>query len=276
MLTPAPLRRTTSWRGRIVAWDRLGSGPPLVMLHGTPWSSALWRPVADVLSERFTVHLWDMPGYGASSKHVDHPVDLATQGELFRHLLGEWGLERPHVVAHDIGGAVALRARLLHGASYASLCLVDVVALRPWGSEFFTLVKEHAPVLQQLPPAIHRGAVEAYVRGASHRGLRNEDLAVLVDPWTGEEGQAAFYRQVAQADEAHTDEVEPSYGDLTEPFHVVWGAEDTWIPVDRAHRLASLVPRATVTVVPGAGHLIHLDAPEALTAELVRWTESVR
>ncbi|WP_299052231.1 alpha/beta hydrolase [uncultured Nocardioides sp.] len=274
MLTDTPLRRTTTWRGRTVAWDRLGSGPPLVLLHGTPWSSALWRPVAEALSARFAVHLWDMPGYGASSKDPAHAVDLATQGQLFAHLLGEWGLERPLVVAHDIGGAVALRARLIHGASYAALGLVDVVALRPWGSPFFTLVKEHAAVFGQLPPTIHRGAVEAYVRGASHRGLRDADLAVLVDPWTGEEGQAAFYAQIAQADEAHTDEVEPLLGSLTEPVHVVWGAEDTWIPVDRAHRLASLVPHATLSVLQGAGHLVHLDAPEALTAELVRWAAS--
>lgn len=276
MLTTVALGRTTTWRGRTVAWDRLGSGPPLVLLHGTPWSSALWRPTAEALAARFTVHLWDMPGYGASSKHPDHAVDLATQGELFAHLLGEWDLARPHVVAHDIGGAVALRARLLHGASYASLCLTDVVALSPWGSEFFTLVKEHSDVFQRLPPAVHRGAAEAYVRGASHRGLDEQDLAVLVDPWTGDEGQAAFYRQIAQADEADTDEVEPSYGTLTEPVHVVWGAEDTWIPVDRAHRLASLIPGASLSVVPGAGHLIQLDAPEALTAELVRWLERVR
>ncbi|MEU8490966.1 alpha/beta fold hydrolase [Pseudonocardia alni] len=47
---------------------------------------------------------------------------------------------------------------------------------------------------------------------------------------------------------------------------VVWGTEDTWIPVDRAHRLTAAVPGAELHLVPGAGHLIQLDAPEALTA----------
>jgi pimeloyl-ACP methyl ester carboxylesterase len=209
-----------------------------------------------------------MPGYGQSSKHSEHDVDLGTQGQLFAALLREWGLERPHVVAHDIGGAVALRARLLHGATYASLCLVDVVALRPWGSPFFRLVKEHADVFSQLPPAVHRGAVEAYVGGAAHRDLSPEQLAMLVDPWTTPDGLPAFYRQIAQADERFTDEVEPLLGELTEPVHVVWGAEDEWIPVDRAHRLHAMLPRSTVRVIPGAGHLVQLDAPEALTAEV--------
>lgn len=270
------LDNTIDWRGRTVAWDHLGEGPPLVLLHGTPWSSALWRPIAEALAHDFAVYLWDMPGYGASSKQPEHDVDLGVQGELFAHLLQVWELDRPHVVAHDFGGAVSLRARLLHGARYSSLCLVDVVALSPWGSPFFTLVKEHADVFAQLPPAVHRGAVEAYVRGASHRGLRDDDLAMLVDPWTGDEGQQAFYRQIAQADERFTDEVEPAYGSLDEPVHVVWGHDDTWIPVDRAHRLQQAIGHASVEVIEGAGHLIQLDAPSELTAELVRWLARVR
>src|SRR5690625_117654 len=153
-----------------------------------------------------------MPGYGASSKEARHAVDLATQGELFAHLLREWALDSPQVRAYDLGGAVALRARLLHGARYASLCLVDVVTLSSWGSAFFRLVQQHAEVFVQLPPGVHRGAVEAYIHSASHRGLRDDEPAVLVEPWTSDDGQAAFYRQIAQADERFTDEIEPLYG----------------------------------------------------------------
>jgi pimeloyl-ACP methyl ester carboxylesterase len=65
---------------------------------------ALWRPIADALSSRFSVYVWDMPGYGASSMEAEHAVELGVQGELFAHLLAEWGLQRPHVVAHDYGG----------------------------------------------------------------------------------------------------------------------------------------------------------------------------
>lgn len=264
------------WRGRSVWWDRIGSGPALVFLHGTPWSSALWRPIALAMSTRFTVYLWDMPGYGSSSKNPSHAVDLGTQGELFAELLVLWGLDRPHVVAHDIGGAVALRARLLHGAKFASLCLVDVVALTPWGSPFFKLVQEHSPVFEQLPAAVHRGAVEAYISGASYKGLGADDLRMLVAPWSDEEGQQAFYRQIAQADERFTTDIEAELGELTEPVHIVWGEQDTWIPVDRARRLNDAIPHSSVTIISEAGHLIQLDAPAALSAELTAWMTTAR
>lgn len=259
------------WRGREVAWTAFGVGPAVVFCHGTPWSSALWAPFARALSTDFRVFLWDMPGYGQSSKRVDHAVDLGVQGELLSDLLSGWELDDPHVIAHDYGGAVSLRAHLLHGRSFASLCLVDVVVLRPWGSPFFTLVRENADVFSALPAAVHKGAITAYIESASHRGLRAEDLAALVGPWLGEDGQSAFYRQIAQADEGFTDDIEARLGELRVPTRIVWAEQDTWIPADRATRLQQLIPQSTLSVVSGASHLIHLDAPVCLATELRAW-----
>jgi pimeloyl-ACP methyl ester carboxylesterase len=268
------LTEVFAWCGRSVRWSRAGEGPPVVFCHGTPWSSELWRPLAEALAARHTVYLWDMPGYGESSKESAHPVSLDVQGELFADLLTFWGLQTPHVVAHDVGGAVALRAHLMHGRAVASLALVDVVALRPWGSEFFRLVREHAEVFTALPSAVHEGALRAYLSGASHRGLAPTALDRLTRPWLDGVGQAAFYRQIAEADEVYTDQVEPLYPTIDVPVLVVWGRDDAWIPVDRAHRLHELIPGSTLTVVENAGHLIQLDQPEALTAALTEWLTS--
>ncbi len=259
------------WRGRRIAWGCKGSGPAVVFCHGTPWSSVLWAPFADALSDDFTVYIWDMAGYGESTKAPEHPVDLGVQGELLADLLDEWGLADPHIIAHDYGGAVSLRAHLLHQRSFASLCLVDVVALRPWGSPFFNLVKANPEVFSQLPAAVHRGALDAYIQGASHRGLRPEVLSVLTKPWSGDEGQTAFYRQIAQTDERFTEQFETRLGDIDIPVHIIWGEEDTWIPVDRATRIQESMPGATLKLIAGAGHLIHYDAPIALSNEVRRW-----
>ncbi|MDN5852061.1 MAG: alpha/beta hydrolase, partial [Actinomycetia bacterium] len=104
MTTEYALTQRFEWRGRTVAWDSFGSGPALVMCHGTPWSSALWRPYAEAFARDFTVYLWDMPGYGQSSMNPDHAVDLGTQAELFADLLAHWDRPAPHVIAHDFGG----------------------------------------------------------------------------------------------------------------------------------------------------------------------------
>jgi pimeloyl-ACP methyl ester carboxylesterase len=229
--------------------------------------------VAEALADRWTVHLWDMPGYGQSSMRPEHNVDLGVQGEMFADLLRAWRLDRPHVVAHDFGGAVSLRALLLHGATYGSLCLVDVVALRPWGSPFFRLVAEHAEVFTRLPMPMHTGLVEKYVETAAHRPLDPEQLSSLVDPWTSPEGQPAFYRQIAQADERFTAEFEPLLGDVEVPTQVVWGREDAWIPVEQAQRLATAIPGAGLDLVDEAGHLIQYDAPEALASAISNWLD---
>ena len=262
------------WQGRQIAWARAGSGPAVVFCHGTPFSSELWRPFAAALSRDFTVHLWDMPGYGQSSKHAGQPVDFGAQADALAALLELWELDRPHVVAHDFGGIVSLRTHLVGGIDYASLLLVDVVAIPPTGSPFFRFVQANPDLLGGLPAYIHRAIVRTYIESASHRGLRADTLDVLVEPWTTDAGQQAFYRQIAGYDERFLVENEQRLGELTMPVRIVWGTEDTWIPTDFAHRLCDLIPGATLGLVPDAGHLIHYDAPAALMDEIRAWLDA--
>ena len=257
-----------AWHGRRVAWRQAGSGPALVFCHGTPWSSQVWRDVAAELAADYSVYLWDMPGYGRSSMDPAHPVDLNVQGRTFTALLQHWRLDRPVVVAHDIGGAVALRAHLLHQCDLDHLILTDIVTLRPWGSAFFSLVHAHASVFAQLPPALHRALVAAYVAGASYTTLCAERTEALLEPWLSRAGQAAFYAQIAQADVRHTDEVADRLGQVRCPTTVLWGEHDTWIPVEQAHRLAQALPSARLAIIPDAGHLVQYDATARLLTEI--------
>jgi pimeloyl-ACP methyl ester carboxylesterase len=261
-----------------VRWNRLGGAdrPPLVLLHGTPFSSYVWRAVAGSLARDHQVFVWDMPGYGMSEKCAGQDVSLAAQGRVFTELLAHWGLAEPVVVAHDFGGAVALRAHLLHGADYRALALVDPVALAPWGSPFFRLVRDHADVFEKLPPALHGALVREYVGSASSPGLHPAVLDRLVRPWLGEPGQSAFYRQIAQADQRHTDEIQDRYPAIRVPTLVCWGEDDAWIPVDKGRELAAAVPGARWEPGAGAGHLVQEDAPAQLTAALIAFLRGLR
>ncbi|ELS57697.1 alpha/beta fold hydrolase [Streptomyces viridochromogenes] len=261
-----------------VRWAGLGEPgrDPVVLLHGTPFSSYVWRAVARSLARRHQVFVWDMPGYGASEKSAGQDVSLATQGRVFTELLAHWGLDEPLVVAHDFGGAVSLRAHLLHGARYRALALVDPVALAPWGSPFFRLVGEHSHVFEELPPALHRALVREYVSSASSPGLHPAVLERLTRPWLDDLGQAAFYRQIAQADQRHTDEVQDRYGEISMPTLVCWGEDDSWIPVARGRELVARIPGARLETIAGAGHLVQEDAPAELTAALMAFFQDPR
>jgi pimeloyl-ACP methyl ester carboxylesterase len=141
---------------------------------------------------------------------------------------------------------------------------VDVVALAPWGSPFYRLVRTHDSVFEQLPAAIHEGVLRAYVATAQPRPLDRDLHNALIAPWLGQDGQSAFYRQIAQGDQRHTDEIEPLYAQITAPTLVIWGEADPWIPAARGAELARRIPGARLEILPTAGHLFQEDQPDEL------------
>ncbi|MEM1430723.1 MAG: alpha/beta hydrolase [Pseudomonadota bacterium] len=252
--------------GRVAA-GRFGTGAPLVLAHGWPWSSQCWHRVAPILAESWELHVYDMPGFGRSQKDGPRRPSLDVQGEVFAEMLETWGLDRPAVVAHDFGGAVSLRAHLLHGRDYARLVLMNVVAMRPWGSAFFAHVGAHIDAFVGLPPHIHAALADAYIRSALASGLAEDDIEMLKAPWLDAEGQSAFYAQFALADERFTAEVEPLYGEVRCPASVLWGEDDPWIPIARGQALAERMG-VRLTPLPGLGHLPQLEAPATVAHHL--------
>jgi pimeloyl-ACP methyl ester carboxylesterase len=215
------------------------------------------------------VFYFDLLGYGHSEMRPHQDVSLGVQNRLFAALLSHWGVTRPDVVAHDFGGCTALRAHLLNGCDFASLTLIDPVAVAPWGSPLVRHVREHEAAFAGLPPYIHHAILSAYIAGAAFHTLPPDDLHLYVEPWTGDTGQTAFYRQIAQMDQRYTDEIESRYGEIRCPVTILWGEKDTWIPIERGRTLARRIPSATFRAIPGAGHLMQEDAPEAIVAALL-------
>ncbi len=266
------LPESYDWNGHAVRWGRYGQGSPVVLCHGTPWSSFVWRRAIEKLANDHTVFVWDMLGYGQSDMPAAD-VSLAVQSTILTALTRNWGLSSPDIVAHDIGGAVALRSHVLDTVALSSMCLIDVVAIRPWGSPFFRLVGTNSEVFEQLPERLHEALVAEYIQGASGVGLAPEVLDPLIAPWRGAIGQAAFYRQIAQADEAFTDEVEHRYHEIAVPTKIIWGSADAWLPVAHGEKLAGLIAGSSLEVIEGAGHLIMEDAPEALLDAVGEWLD---
>ncbi|TIT62506.1 MAG: alpha/beta hydrolase, partial [Mesorhizobium sp.] len=88
-------------------------------------------------------------------------------------------------------------------------------------------------------------------------------MQAYLRPWLGDEGQKAFWRQVAQMDDKYSEEVEWRYREVRCPVTILWGDNDDWIPVKDGRELARRIPGATFQTVPDAKHLVPEDAPEA-------------
>jgi len=275
-MSPWNLPSTYHFQSHQIRYGVVGAGPPLVLIHGTPFSSYEWRRIIPCLAGNHRVHYFDLLGYGQSARAAVPDVSLGVQNQLLSELLDHWQIERPDVVAHDFGGTTALRCHLLNGRDFRSLTLIDPVALSPWGSPFSSQVRAHIEVFSALPQAFHEALLRAYLRSSHSRALSDEDLEAYVLPWIGEVGQPAFYRQIAQFDRRFTDEVEPKYADVRCPTMILWGEADQWIPLDMGHRLTERIPGSQFESVPGAGHLMHEDAPEAIVGAVIRFLEATR
>ena len=262
------LDKKFQFAGDTVAWGSIGEGPPLVLVHGTPFSSQVWRRIAPHLAGRFKVYYFDLLGYGQSTMRGGQDISLGVQNRVLMSLFREWHLEKPTLVAHDFGGATALRAHYLDGAFYSRLLLIDPVALAPWGSPFVQHVRKHEEAFVGLPDYAHRGLLKVYLAGAAHISLTTDVEEIYAKPWIGQEGQPAFYRQIAQMDQKYTNEIEPLYGPMPFPVTLLWGAEDQWIPLATGKRLAAILTNGKLFEVEGSGHLMQEDAPEAIVAAI--------
>ncbi len=267
---------TTQWRpsqtyesaGGEVAYEILGDGSPVVLIHGTPSWSYLWRNVAGDLAGQHTVHVCDLLGYGTSEKRAHQDVSIAAQTKVLAGLLDLWGLEQPCVAGHDFGGAIALRLLLLEERRFRRLALCDPVAIAPWITPFSRHVQAHLEAFQTVPGHIHRQMIATHIRTAIAREMTDDQLEPYLRPWLGAAGQAAYYRQVAQFDERYTREIEPRYGEIQTPTLVLWGAQDGWLDPQFGQRLTQAIPGARLSLIPGAGHFVPEDQPDVVAAEL--------
>ena len=253
-------RRTTTSRGEI-AWDRFGDGPPVVLVHGTPSRADVWRRVAEQLSARHTVHVYDLLGFGDSERHVDQDVSLVTHGQVLAELVEMWGLDAPAVAGHDIGGAVVLRAHLLEGVAFSRLALIDAVVLSPWITDRTRAMRERS---FELPDADLAAEIEEHLRSATHGELPEDTFAALFGQWDGAGGQALYVRNMRQFDESHTDAFRDRLAAMETPTLLIWGAEDAWLPVEVSERIERLIPNAERIVLPEAGHFSMEDQPEEI------------
>ena len=267
------LSNAYDFHGRFVRHARVGTGPAVVMVHGTPWSSFNLRHLIKGLSQEFSVYYFDLLGYGQSDKSEGN-VSLGIQNQVLDELIDHWKLDFPFVVGHDFGGATILRNHLIDHRGFKKIVLIDPVALSPWGSPFFLHVRKYEKAFSGVPDYIHEAIVRAYIGTALFKDIALATVDSTISPWIGAEGKPAFYRQIAQADTRFTDEVQPYYGSISAPVLILWGAEDAWIPIEHAKILQKSIPGSQLKTIPDSGHLVIEEQPVQLIEEILRFFRS--
>lgn len=198
-----------------IRWTRVGKSSllALVFIHGTPWRSVDWYQLASNHCNHYSIYLHDHPGVGSSASPIRHK-DIANQekidldgsvslsAEASASLFKHWDLKSPpHIVAHDNDGLVSLRLLLEHKITFASLCLIDVVALGPLGLPFFKPVAENEAVFAAIPDNFIEGFVRAYVKSATYNPQSQEIEDMLSSPWLadGSQGPKRVFKETVQA-----------------------------------------------------------------------------
>ncbi len=263
--------------GHRIATDVRGSGPPVVLIHGTPSHSDIWRNVAPVLTAAgYRVHLFDLLGFGRSERPCDPAVDtsVAAQGEVLCALMEEWELERAHVVAHDIGGAIAMRLGVFQPEVVHSLTLIDTVSYDSWPSATWRrILGDGLEALMRADDADHRARMTAQLQMtvADPANMTGEVLARYLEPVSGPIGQPSFFcHQARHYDSRYTEAISDRLAELGRlPVQLIWGDSDTWQDPAYGRRLEADIPGAVLHTIPRAGHFAMEDQPAAV-AERIR------
>jgi pimeloyl-ACP methyl ester carboxylesterase len=264
--------------GNRIAYGVYGEGDPVVLVHGTPSASIIWRNVVPELSKAgFKVHVFDLLGYGESERPWSPDVDTSISGQvpILEALLDHWGVMTVHLVAHDIGGGVAQRFGVFHNDRLRSLTMIDVVSFDSYPSRRTRQQMETGLAkLIQAPESDHREHFREWLLTASADPGAFEEggaLNAYLDYISGTVGQASlFQHQVRHYDPKHTMEIADRIHELGKvPVKLIWGEKDAWQNLEWAHRLKAAIPDSDLSVVEGAGHFSLEDKPQEISGLLL-------
>jgi len=264
-----------------VAYRCFGSGPDLVFIHGWPLSAATFRDVATLLSARFRCHLFDLPGAGDTRIGPATPLDLRAHVASARATVGELGLDRYALVAHDSGGFVA-RHLAAEDARVVALVLGNT-EIPGW----------HPPVIRDLQRVLRlpfgglllRQLMRSRAFRRSSFGFRpcfqnvdhidGEFHELMVAPYLASparmESSLALVRSL---DHRWIDGLSEVHARIRAPVQLLWGERDRVFPLELARAMLAQFPSATLESLPLGKTFVHEEQPAAFAALAARFLES--
>ena len=265
-----------------VAYRDDGNGPPLLLLHGCPFSSFVWRNVLPALAERHRCIAPDLLGLGDTETLPGADWSLPAQEQMILGLLDALNIEAASVVGHDHGGAVAQMLAAHHPQRVDRLVLCNAEAYDNWPS-----ADERPLVRLTQVPILGDLVLRAYGTRRVHRVLLSVGKAVknkavlndeLIDGYVRANASDAHRRtktarflagQLDPANNACTAEVVEGLRRFDHPTLLLWGADDPHFGPEWAERLRADIPGvARVELLPDTGHLLMEEQPDQVAAHI--------
>ncbi|QEU96441.1 alpha/beta fold hydrolase [Streptomyces kanamyceticus] len=252
-----------------VAYERAGTGEPLLLLHGIGHHWQAWSPVLDVLATEYDVIAVDLPGFGESAALPDGlPYDLATVTAALGALCEALEVERPHVAGNSLGGLLALelgREKLVRSVTALSPGGFWTQAERRYAFGTLLAMRQGARLLPR--PAIERLSRSAAGRAALTstiyaRPARRSPEAVVAETLALRAATGFDETLAAGRDVLFRDDVP----DI--PVTVAWGTKDRLLLRRQGIRAKHAIPGARLVRLPGCGHVPMNDDP-ALVARVI-------
>lgn len=241
--------------GLEIAYERVGQGPPLVLVHGAAVYARMWQPQLSGLADEFTVVAWDEPGSGRSSG-IPPGFGLADYADCLAALIEEVRLGPAHVAGLSWGGTVVLELYRRHPEVVRTLLLVDTYAgwkgsLPP--EEVAARVEGTRRML-----AAPRDQFDPTLPGL-FAGDPPAEYVPLLDAMARDVRPQTLGAQLSMMAETDQNDLLP---DITVPTLLLWGELDARSPLSVAHAFREAIPGAELVVIPGAGHVSNLERPE--------------
>ena len=234
-----------------VAYERVGEGPPLVLVHGAGVDGRMWRPQLSALADEFTVVAWDEPGAGRSDD-VPAGFGLADYAHCLAAVIDALALGPAHVAGLSWGGTVVQELYRHHSEWVATLIFADSYA--GWkGSLPDEEVQARVEGLRKM-----LAAEERYDPPGLFAGEPPSEFATLVEEMTIEARPASLWGQLSVMAEADERDLLPR---IAVPTLLIWGEADTRSPLSVARQFENAIPGAELVVIPGAGHVSNLEQP---------------